>query len=184
MERSMAEQALKLMTVDEFLAWDDGTDTRYELADGVIRAMAPPAGPHRTIVVNVSGTLYNALSGRPPCRGEAEAGLRIDAQTMWQADLAVTCQPAAREIVDPLLVIEVLSPTTRTHDLGQKLVDYKTLPTVGEIWMVDSERRWVQHWRRDQNSWLGHDFVGSAAFDSTVLQVRVTLDQLYANSGL
>ena len=85
---------------------------------------------------------------------------------MWQADLAVTCGPAAREIIDPLLVIEVLSRSTRTHDLGQKLVDYKTLPSVIEIWMVDSERRWVQHWRRDPSGWLGQDFVGSAAFDS------------------
>ena len=180
----MAEQAVKLMTVDEFLTWDDGTDTRYELADGVIRAMAPPSGPHRTIVVNTSGILYNALIGGPPCRGEAESGLRINARTMWQADLAVTCQPAALVIVDPSLVIEVLSPSTRTHDLGQKLVDNKTVPTVTEIWMIDSERRWVQHWRRDQSGWLGQDFVGSAAFDSAVLQVRVTLDQLYANSGL
>ncbi len=180
----MAEQAVKLMTVDEFLAWDDGTDTRYELLDGTIQAMAPPGGPHRTIVVNASGTVYNALSNRPPCRGEAEAGLRINAHTMWQADLAVTCQPAAREIADPSLVIEVLSPNTRTHDLGHKLVDYKSLATVIEIWMIDSERRWVQHWRRDQSDWLGQDFVGSAAFASPVLQVRVTLDQLYANSGL
>jgi Uma2 family endonuclease len=79
----MAEQALKLMTVDEFLAWDDGTDTRYELADGVVRAMSPPGGPHRTIVGNTSGVLYNALSRRRPCRGEPEAGLRIDDRTMW-----------------------------------------------------------------------------------------------------
>ena len=180
----MADQALKLMTVDEFLAWDDGTDTRYELADGVVRAMAPPAGSHRTIVGSSSGILYIALGNRRPCRGEVEAGLRIDAQTMWQADLAVTCQPAAREIADPLLVIEVLSPSTRTHDLGQKLVDYKTLPTISEIWMADSERRWVQHWRREQSGWIGQDFVGSSAFDSPILGTRVTLDQLYADSGL
>ncbi|MGD9509282.1 MAG: Uma2 family endonuclease [Geminicoccaceae bacterium] len=180
----MADQAHRLMTVDEFLAWDDGTDRRYELADGVVMAMAPPSGPHRIIVVNASATVHNALGNRPPCRGEAEAGLRIDAHTMWQADLAVTCQPAAREIADPSLVIEVLSPTTRMQDLGRKLVDYKTVPTVTEIWMVDSERRWVQHWRRDQSGWLGQDFVGNASFESLVLQVRVALDQLYANSGL
>ena len=98
----MAEQAVKLMTVDEFLSWDDGTDTRHELADGVIRAMAPPSGPHRTIAFNTAGVIYNALRDRRPCRGEAEAGVRIDAHTMWQADIAVTCQPAAPEIVDPI----------------------------------------------------------------------------------
>jgi len=180
----MADQALKLMTVDEFLTWDDGTDTRYELDAGVVRAMAPPAGSHRTIVGNASGILYIALGNRWPCRCEPEAGLRIDAHTMWQADLAITCQPAARDIVDPLLVIEVLSPSTRTHDLGQKLVDYKILPSVVEIWMIDSERRWVQHWRREQSGWIGQDFVGNSAFHSPVFATRVALDELYADSGL
>src|SRR3954447_14269433 len=179
----MAEQAIELMTVDEFLLWDDGTETRHELADGVIRAMPPPSGPHRTIVVNISGVLYTTLSGRRPCRGEAEAGLRIDDRTMWQADLAVTCAPAAAEIIDPSLVVEVLSPSTRTHDLGRKLVDYKSLASVTEIWMVDSDRRWAQHWRRDPTGWLGQDIVGNAAFDSLTLRERVALDLLYADSG-
>jgi Uma2 family endonuclease len=180
----MAEQAVKPMTVDEFLAWDDGTDTRYELAGGMATAMSPPAGSHRTIAGNAAGILYNALASRRPCRGEAEAGLRIDQQTMWQADLVVTCQPPAREVVDPILVIEILSPSTRLHDLGRKLVDYKLLPSVAEIWMIDSERRWVQHWRRGADGWIGQDFVGSAGFDSLTLAERVTLDQLYADSGL
>jgi Uma2 family endonuclease len=180
----MAEQALQPMTVDEFLAWDDGTDTRFELTDGIAHAMAPPSGPYRAIVVNTSGVLYNALSRRRPCRGEAEAGPRIDEHTMWQAELAVTCGPAVPEIIDPMLAIEVLSPSTRMHDLGRKLVDYKTLPSVTEIWMVDSERRWVEHWRRDPSGWLGQDFVGSAGFDSPTLGEHVSLDQLYADSGL
>ena len=59
----MAEQAQTLMTVDEFLAWDDGTDTRYELVDGTVRAMAPPAGAHGTIVA--PGTHSGLPSGSP-----------------------------------------------------------------------------------------------------------------------
>ena len=57
----MAEHALQRMTVDEFLGWDDGSDLRHELADGVIRAMAPPSGPHRTMAFNAAGVIYNAL---------------------------------------------------------------------------------------------------------------------------
>lgn len=180
----MAEQALKLMTVDEFLTWDDGTDTRYELADGVIQAMAPPAGAHRTIVANLAALIHAALRARRPCRPEVEAGLRISDYVMWQADIAVTCQPAAREIVDPLLVVEVLSPSTRSHDLGHKLNDYKTLPSVQEIWMVDSERRWLQLWRLEGERWLGQDLVRSSTVESSVLGVTVELDEIYADSGL
>lgn len=90
----------------------------------------------------------------------------------------------APEIVEPLLTVEVLSPGTRTHDLGRKLNDYKGLPSVREIWMADSERRWTQVWQRNGERWLGQDFVGSAAFVSPVLEAEVRLEELHADSGL
>ena len=49
MVQSMADQALKLMTVDEFLVWDDGTDTRYELDAGLVRVVANQSNAHGTI---------------------------------------------------------------------------------------------------------------------------------------
>ena len=147
----MAEQARELMTVDEFLPWDDGTDTRYELADGVIRAMAPPSGAapdhRRQYVAGVHLQRSERRAGRAVAK--PKRGLRIDERTMWQADRRGHLRTGARRRSSiHRLVVEVLSPSTRTHDLGRKLVDYKTLPSVAEIWMVDSERRWVQHWRR------------------------------------
>ena len=180
----MAEQAVQLITVDQFLLWSDNSDVRHELADGIIRAMAPPTGPHSALTANVVVALHRALETRLPCRPLVEAAIRIDEHTMWQADVAVTCKPILREIHGPVLVVEILSPSTRTHDLGRKLFDYKNLPTVSEIWMINSERHWMQYWRREQDGWLGQDFVGSASFDSSVLQVRLTLDDLYADSGL
>ena len=180
----MAEQALRLMTVDEFLAWDDGTDVRYELSAGALWAMAPPDAPHRIVVANITTLLHVGLKQRKPCRPENEAGTRISEQTMWQADIAVTCHPPAREIATPLMIVEVLSPSTRMHDLSRKLVDYRTLPSVQEIWLVDSERRWAQVWGRDGDRWIVRDLVGGAVFASVTLAAEVPLDQVYANSGL
>jgi Uma2 family endonuclease len=180
----MADQAVQLMTVDEFLAWHDGSDIRHELADGLVRAMAPPTGAHATIAANINGVLYNGLRSRRPCRPQAEAGIRINRHTMWQADVSVTCGPPAPEILEPRLVVEVLSPSTRTHDLGRKLQDYKTLPTVVEIWRVDSERRWLQLWRREGGHWIANDLVGSAVFESAVAGMVVELNDLYADSEL
>ena len=95
--------------------------------------------------------------------------------------------PAARAArsLEPLLVVEVLSPSTRIHDLGRKLNDYKTLPSVQEIWMVDSERRWVQLWRRDGERWIVQDLVGSADVrQRSAWTPPSQLDELYADSGL
>ena len=184
MDDIMAEPAEKLMTVDEFLQWDDGTDTRYELIDGQIVAMAPPSGRHGTIIVNAGAFVNTRLRHRAPCRAQAEAGVRISEQRWWQADLAVTCRPPEAEIVDPLLVIEVLSPSTRSRDFADKLPDYKTLPSVLEIWLVDSERRWVQVWWREAEGWHGRDHVGGGTFHSAVLDGPVPLEELYLNADL
>ena len=180
----MADLAEKLMTVDEFLHWDDGTDTRHELIDGQIVAMAPPGAPHRTIVANSARLIGNRLSDRGPCRAEIEAGVRISDYTRWQADIAVTCGPLAIDIVDPLLIVEVLSPSTRGNDLARKLPDYKALPSVREIWLVDSERRWVQVWWREAEGWHGRDHLGAGSFRSDVLEGEVATDEYYLNAGL
>jgi len=180
----MADRAEKLMTVEEFLHWDDGTDRRYELDEGVPVAMAPSAGPHGAIVANATGVCWSRLRDRGPCQPFSEAGIRISARTRWQADIVISCSPSTAEVEEPQLIVEVLSPSTRMHDLGRKLPDYQALPTVQEIWMIDSERRWLQHWRREATHWVVQDFVGSSSFASAVLDGEVALDELYRNSGL
>lgn len=180
----MAEAAERLMSVEEFLAWDDGTDRRYELVDGVPMAMAPPASEHRTIVANATGELRARLRHRPPCRPENEAGIRISDRTRWQADIAVTCGERTHDVDAPLLIVEVLSPSTRARDLDRKLGSYKTLESVQEIWLVDSERRWTQVWWRQPDGWHGQDLVGAAAIQSGVLEGALPLDELYLNTGL
>lgn len=182
----MAEQARALITVDEFLAWEDASDTRYELADGVVTAMSPPSNAHGTIVINVGFELRTLLRDRPECRPQADAGIRISDVTMWQADVGLSCDPIppGGELKQPRLVVEVLSPSTRTHDLGRKLNDYKTVPSVEEIWLVDSERRWTQVWRREGDGWVGQDFLGAARFPSNVAGAQVGLDELYTGTTL
>jgi Uma2 family endonuclease len=184
MDDPMAEPAERLMTVDEFARWDDGTDTRYELVDGQIFPMAPPSRQHGTVVMNAGGLINARLRDRRPCHAESEVGIVVSERSRWQADIAVTCRPTVAEVVDPVLIVEVLSPSTRARDLADKLPDYKALPSVVEIWLIDSERRWVQVWWREPEGWHGRDHVRTGAFISTVLEGEVTLDDLYLNADL
>src|SRR5438132_2523878 len=89
----MAEPAIRGMTVDEFLCWEDGTDTRYELVDGYVVAMAPPAPAHGRLAARLAGVLDATLRGRPPCAVQSEAGIiRPDRNDLcYVADLAVSC---------------------------------------------------------------------------------------------
>lgn len=181
----MGEAAAERWTVEAFLARGERPGVREELVAGRIVAMVPPRPVHGVIVQNAAFEIRRRL--RPPCRLVGEAAVRIDDHTLFQADLAVTCtrpDPDA-SAVDPVLVVEVLSPSTRQLDLGLKADAYSELPSCREIWLVDSERRWVRVWRRLAEGWsVTLPMRGSASFASDVLGAAIELDALYAESGL
>ena len=138
----MAEAALKGMTVDEFLHWEDGTDTRYELVGGFVVAMARPMPAHGRLAVRLGGAIDAALRSRPPCAVQSEAGIvRPDRDdTCYVADLAVTCEPLRTEdrlIREPVLIVEVVSPSTAVFDRQTKVADYRRIPSVQEILLID-----------------------------------------------
>ena len=183
----MADLARKPITADEFLAHEGEGDTRYELRDGVVVSMAPASDPHGTIAINAAVEIDSRLSQRPPCRAIGEAGIRLDEHNHYKADVAATCaEPEGASYIDaPFLIVEVLSPTTGSDDLAVKLPRYIALPSVREVWMIDSRERWVQVWRRDGETWIVTlPLKGAATFRSDALGDEVSLDRLYRNSGL
>ncbi|MCS6780423.1 MAG: Uma2 family endonuclease [Geminicoccaceae bacterium] len=183
-----AATAKRPVTVEEFLAFEGEGDTRYELVDGVIVAMAAPSEAHGTIVGNVWGAIDAGLRDRPPYRAVVGGGVAIDERNWLQPDLVVTCAPpeGRRQVAEPVLVVEVLSESSRDRDLGSKLQRYIALPSVREIWLIDSAVRWVQLWRRAENAWIVTlPLSGEATFRSEVLGgAEIALDALYRNSGL
>jgi Uma2 family endonuclease len=174
------------MTVAEFLRFEGEPDRRYELVDARPRLVPLGTGEHGTILGNSAAEIDRRVEGRPRCRAQIAAGIRIDDATFYVADVALTCNPERRSQItrDPVLIVEVLSPGTRAQDKGRKLDDYKGLPSVAEIWLVDSERRSVQVWWREAEGWSARDHMGAASFESRVLEDRIALDRLYRNTDL
>jgi Uma2 family endonuclease len=183
----MAEPAEKRWTVEEFLAWDDGTDRRYELVGGQIVAMAPPSEAHAAIVSNLNGELRNRL--KPPWRVLGKFGVRLPDRddSFYQFDLALTCaaaDPARRYIADPEMIIEVLSPSTALHDRGRKLDPYRQLRSLREILLVASEERRVQHWRRQGTRWFVDDLIGDGDLRLANVPDPIPLGAIYEGSGV
>jgi Uma2 family endonuclease len=175
------------MTLAEFLRWDDGTDVRYELVDGRIVAMAPPNDAHGTIVMNIGAEIRSRL--RPPCRVAAEAGIlrpnRDD--SYYVADLGVTCGPAAdtrQHLPEPVLIVEVLSPSTEDHDRGRKVPDYREILSLQEILVVASRERRVELWRREGDHWRVEDLIGEATVRLASCDASIPLAAIYANVDL
>lgn len=174
-----------LVTLAEFFAMSFPDDLRRELHDGQVVAMAPPASAHGTLVGNLLFAIRVALRGRP-CRVIPEAGVIPPGRdhTYYQADLVLTCEPhrlGDRDHRVPLLIAEVLSPSTTRLDLQRKLPDYREIPSVREILLVDSERMRVElHRRVDATGWLSESLRGPAAVVQLVTaDLRLALADLY-----
>jgi Uma2 family endonuclease len=183
----MVDVAQKRMTVTEFLIWDDGTDTRYELIDGRPVAMAPVAASHSIIVVNLGHALKSRL--KAPCYAGSEAGVERPGRddTFYEADIAVSCTPVTPGIAaipGPVILIEVLSPSTIEHDRGRKAYDYRRVPSVQEIVLVASEQRHIVVWRRRGAKWEVEDLIGDAALELEAVGVQIPFAVIYADSGI
>ena len=181
----MAELAIKPMTLDEFLRWDDGTETHYELIGGFPVAMAPPAEAHRILAMRLGSRIDAALSKRRPCNAQIEAGvIRADrADTYFEADIAATCEgnEAGRQAVkDPFLIVEILSPSTERHDRRVKLPAYRQIATVQEIVLIASDGLYAELHRRAGGQWITEILrVREAAIALTSVGIEVSMSDLY-----
>ncbi len=184
----MVQAALKTpypspMTVDQFLAWTDDTDTRYELVAGEVVAMTPPSPAHSLIAGNLSREIGTRLQS--PCRVFMEAGVRLNGRddTFYQADLAISCtplRPGDNNVREPVVIIEVLSPSTASHDRGAKLPDYREVLSVREIVLVSSDMIKAEAWHRKAEEWAVNDLKDQDAIlrlDS--VNVEVSLATIY-----
>ena len=165
------EPAYKLLTVEEFLDSCPNDDRHYELIDGVIVAMAPPAIAHQTIAGNLTGEIYASLrANRPDCAVGSQAGIApqgLDSRNYFEADLVVTCRFANdyRGInAEPLLIVEIQSPSTERDDHFLKLPQYQAIPSVEEILYIESERVAATIYRRDAaGHWQAIEIAGPQA---------------------
>lgn len=194
----MADAALKPMTVVEFFDWCPNDDRHWELYDGQPVAMAPPQPAHQILLVNIARRLAEALDDKPGCTVRAEAGIVPEGRddSYYQANLAVTCRPHdlgdPRNVPEPLLIVEVLSPSTQGSDRRRKVPDYRGIPSVREILLVDPERLYCEvhrhcevHRRLEGDRWLV-DLLRTA--DSLLvlesIGLSVPLGLVYANIAL
>ena len=161
-------------TADEFLAWAMGQQSgRYELDNGRVVAMAPERVGHALAKGQAWLALRSAIAARElPCQALPDgATVRVDDRTVHEPDAIVRCGPPlssdAIEATDPVVVVEVVSPSSRGIDRGVKLARYFSIPSVRHYLIVDIEQRVAIHHRRDETGGIGvrivHD--GSLTLD-------------------
>ena len=156
---------LSQMTAEAFLAWteDPQYDARYELVAGEPVAMAPETFGHVKMKTRVARILGDAVTAADlPCQVLLDGmGVQTDATHIYIPDVMVKCGGSIadddRLIDDPLIIVEVASPSTRRVDEVYKMVGYFAKPSVRHYLIVlPTSRRVIHHERLADSSFMSH----------------------------
>lgn len=182
----MPNAAEKLMSLDEFLAWEREQPQRYEYAAGIVTMMTGASLAHVTITMNITFALRQALRGTG-CRPFANDAKVIAAGSVRYPDVAVTCKPVTGSddiVPDPVLVIEVLSPSTEREDRGRKKFDYFATASIRQYALVEQDQRRIDLYTRAASGWTNEVVEDSAVLRLSSIAVEIPLDAIYEDTEL
>ena len=179
------------LTPEEYFAWEETQEEKHDYIHGEVFAMSGATRTHNDLALNFAVALRLAFRGTDCAVFTSDMRVQIEAGGRYTyPDLSAAC--GALEFADaqettftnPALVVEVLSRSTETYDRGDKLAAYRGVPSVQEVVLVRQDRRGVEAYRRQGDGrWAIEDVAGGAVALPSV-GAEVSLDDLYAGTGL
>lgn len=176
------------MDFEAFLAFLDAHPSeKWELYDGVPVAMAGGTRVHSLLKGNSFSALRSLALGRGCEAHDGDLLVRSPVEGAFSAfpDVFVRCGqlPDCREVSDPLIIVEVLSPSTMADDRGYKFQRYREIPTVQQILLIYADQRRVESWNRGSDEWtlLAYD---AGAVPIRALDAALLVDDVYAGVDL
>jgi Uma2 family endonuclease len=159
----MSLRPTTFVSPEDYLAQERLAERKSEYFQGEIFAMSGASRRHVWIAANVLGNLWQQLKGKP-CRVSAsDFRLRVTPDLYSYPDVMVICGEAQfaddqkDTVLNPALIVEVLSESTRNYDRGRKFQHYRKLPSLIEYLMIEQDEPRIEHWTRQrENHW---DFV-------------------------
>ena len=153
----MSSHLKPLLTTDEFLVRAQQQAGRWELQHGEAVTMSPERVGHANAKFAVQTALKNAIQNADARCYMLPDGMsvRIDASNAYEPDALVYCGKKASkdqiEITNPVIVVEVLTPSTRRYDTGAKFSGYMSVPGLRHFLIVETDKRLVIHHRQADN---------------------------------
>jgi len=176
------------MSESEYLSFEAQSPTRHEYVAGEVFAMTGTTMRHNAVALNLVSTLRTHLKGSP-CRAfMSDIRVRVQRQgAYYYPDIVVNCSDAGQSedldavtITDPVLIVEVLSPSTEAIDRREKLIAYRTLPSLVEYVLVSTDRARVEVHRLDgDGKWVKIEYVGDEPVALTSVGLNVAMRSVY-----
>jgi len=185
----MSAQAQQRVTPEQYLAAERAAEFRHEYYDGQMYAVSGGSYRHFQIIGNITAELHARLKQRPCAVGSSDLRLRVSPDGLYTyPDVVVICgDPQFADdqhdtLLNPALIVEVLSPSTEAYDRGFKFAQYRTLESLEEYALVSQTEPRVEVFRRQAAAhWLLSEAIGlEAVCDFESLDCAVPLAEIYA----
>ncbi len=160
--RFMASQPNVLLTAEEYLDLEEKAEYKSEYMDGELLAMAGVSPEHDTIVVNLVVILGHQLKGTPCKAHTSDMRVAVSPSNAYTyPDVSICCKDArytrrgVANLLNPVVIIEVLSPSTEIYDRRKKFGKYKGIASLKEYVLVSQEEILVERYaRQPPGDWL------------------------------
>jgi Uma2 family endonuclease len=186
-EPAMSTAEKPRMTEREYLAFERTSREKHELVNGEVVAMAGASPRHNRIVGNITGALWSRLRGRPCAALPADQRVHVPRTGLYTyPDVTVVCGSPRMHpeddltVLNPTVVVEVLSSSTEAYDRGAKASHYRSIPELSEYVLVAQAERRVEHYRRlDGDRWLFVEYRAGDEVELAALGISIPLDEIY-----
>lgn len=166
--REVTLEPARLITPTEYLAFERASETKHEYDNGHVFAAAGASERHNLIVVNLIVSIGMQLRGGPCRVYPSDMRLHVVPSGLYAyPDVSVVCGASELEdehldtLLNPTVLIEVLSPTTERYDRGRKAAFYRTLDTLREYLFVSQDQARIERYARtDERQWVLAEAVG------------------------
>lgn len=160
---------LGLISEADYLAGELTATVKHEYLGGIVHAMAGAGNRHNDIVVNITSALHARLKGQPcrPCNSDTKVRIRLPTQVRYYyPDASVVCRPNPPEDSfhdEPVVIVEVLSASTRRVDMTEKQEAYFAIPSLLVYLLVEQDSATVTAYRRTPHGFVADVFAGREA---------------------
>jgi Uma2 family endonuclease len=171
----------KPISMDDFLAWEATQEMRWEFDGFAPQAMTGGTSEHSAIERNLIYSLTGRLRGKP-CQPYTSNLKIIAAGSIRYPDAFASCTPlpvGTLAVTDPVVVFEILSPSTASTDIGVNNEECRDTPSIQRYVMLAQDRQYATVFERIDGDWVGHIMSGDAVLRMPEIDIEIPLAEIY-----
>jgi|SRR5215213_6034834 len=183
----------KKYTIEEYLEMEEASQEKHEYYQGEIFAISGPKVKHNIIAMNTSTLFVNKLKGKPCQPFNSDQRIHIEKNSLFTyPDISIVCGDIETRnnddwnVLNPTVIVEILSPSTRDYDHGQKFKLYRDITSLKEYVLIDSESINVEiFFLNDHGNWELIEYKTiEDSFTLNSIQVKLELKEIYEGTKL